>query len=69
MRTRSPRTLADCVEFAIQFTEFAVSVELKVPAGADEARAQQLLEKAEATCFITNSLKADSHLKTNIVVG
>ncbi len=59
----------DKVERAIQFTEFAVTVELKVPAGTDEARAQQLLEKAEATCFITNSLKADSHLTTKIVAS
>ena len=57
----------DKVERAIQFTELKVKATLTIPADADEARALKLLEKAEQTCFITNSLKADPHLETEII--
>ena len=57
----------DKVERAIQFTELKVHAKLIVPAGADESRAQRLLEKAEQTCFITNSLKAEPELAVEIV--
>jgi peroxiredoxin-like protein len=57
----------DKVERAIQFTELNLSVRLTVPAGADESRAMRLLEKAEQSCFITNSLKAPSHLRAEVV--
>lgn len=56
----------DKVERAIQFTEINVKAHLTIPADADSARAQKLLEKAEQTCFITNSLKVDPHLETSI---
>ena len=59
----------DKVERDIQFTAINVKAELTIPEGADEARAQRLLEKAEATCFITNSLKVDPHLEATISVG
>lgn len=59
----------DKVERAIQFTELTVKANLTLPAGADESRAQRLLEKAEQTCFITNSLKAEPHLEANITTG
>ncbi len=59
----------DKVERDIQFTELSISANLTLPAGADESRAQRLLEKAEATCFITNSLKAEPQLETNITVA
>lgn len=59
----------DKVERDIQFTELTIVASLKIPEGADEARAQRLLEKAEATCFITNSLKAEPHLEAQITTG
>lgn len=59
----------DKVERAIQFTGFQVKAELVIPDGADADRAQRLLEKAEQTCFITNSLKAEPHLETTISHG
>ena len=59
----------DKVERDIQFTELTVTANLVIPEGADESRAQRLLEKAEAACFITNSLKADPHLESNISHG
>ena len=57
----------DKIERDIQFTAFKVRARLTIPADADEARAQRLLEKAEATCLITNSLKPHPELETEIV--
>lgn len=57
----------DKVERAIQFTEMHLKATLVVPAGADESRAQRLLEKAEQACLITNSLKLHPHLETRVV--
>lgn len=59
----------DKVERNIQFTEFKVHARLMIPEGGDADRAQRLLEKAEQTCFITNSLKAEPHLETEISQG
>ena len=59
----------DKVDRVTQFTGFAVTATLDVPAGTDEAKAQRLLEKAEHVCLITNSLKADSTLETSIRVA
>ena len=57
----------DKVERAIQFTALTINAKLTVPADADQDRAKRLLEKAEAACFITNSLKAEPHLNAEIV--
>ncbi len=51
------------------FTEFRLKVELKVPAGTDEAKAQRLLEKAEKGCLITNSLKSEISLEASVVAA
>ncbi len=59
----------DRVDRSPQFTAFELTTDLVVPEGTDTDRAQRLLEKAEQACFITNSLKAESHLTTNISVG
>jgi len=56
----------DKVERAMQFTEFEINVTLKLPADSDAERAERLLQKAEQTCFITNSVKAEPTLKTHI---
>lgn len=56
----------DKVERDIQFTALNIKATLTIPNDSDESRAQRLLEKAENTCFITNSLKADPHLETEI---
>lgn len=49
------------------FTGFTVNAALTVPAGADEARALRLLDKAEHGCLITNSLSATVHLNARLV--
>lgn len=56
----------DKVERAMQFTEINIKATLKIPADADVDRARRLLEKAEQTCFITNSLKAEPVLEIDI---
>jgi len=56
----------DKIDKVTQFTAFAVSAELVVPPGSDEAKGLSLLAKAEKHCLISNSLKAPSHLDATI---
>jgi organic hydroperoxide reductase OsmC/OhrA len=51
-----------------QFTRFISRVRLEVPAGTDEARARQLLEKAERGCLVANSLNGARELVAEIVI-
>lgn len=57
----------DRIERSMRFTGFTVRARLSVPAGTDEARALKLLEKAEQSCLITNSLNAEIHLEAEVV--
>lgn len=59
----------DRVDRTTMFTGFDIHVTLAVPPGTDEERAHRLLEKAEANCLITNSMKGDRELHANVVVG
>jgi organic hydroperoxide reductase OsmC/OhrA len=58
----------DRVERVTQFTELHIRARLRVPAGANEEQAQRLLQRAEQTCLVTNSLKATSHLEASVEV-
>ena len=58
----------DRVEKVTRFTDFHQTVILDVPAGADEAKAIKLLEKAEHVCLITNSLTGTTHLDATVRV-
>lgn len=58
----------DKVERAMQFTELAVRATLRVPAGTDEERAQRVLARAEQSCLITNSLRAESSFAATVEV-
>ena len=51
-----------------QFTSFRLSVRLEVPEGIREGKAERLLEMAEKSCLITNSMKAESTLDYEVVV-
>ena len=51
-----------------QFTSFRVKATLDVPEGTREEKALKLLEMAEKSCLITNSLKAESHLQADVRV-
>ncbi len=57
----------DRVERVMKFTALTVNAKLTVPAGGDASRAGKLLEKAEASCLITNSLSAEVTLRTEVV--
>ena len=45
-----------------RFTEFAIKATLDVAPDVDPEQARRLLEKAEASCLITNSLSGTTHL-------
>ncbi|MDZ7645547.1 MAG: OsmC family protein [Woeseiaceae bacterium] len=51
-----------------QFVSFRIRATLEVPEGTDDARAERLLEKAEKSCLITNSMKAPVHLESGVRV-
>ena len=51
-----------------RFTQFEIDAALIVPEGSDEARANRLLEKAEAGCLITNSLSGPTRLTAKVAV-
>ena len=59
----------DRVDRVTCFTGFTVKATLTLPAGSDSSKAQRLLEKAEGACLITNSLTAEVHLETEIIVA
>lgn len=52
----------DRVDGVSRFTRFAVHAVLTVPASTDQARAKQLLEKAEHGCLVANSLTGERTL-------
>jgi peroxiredoxin-like protein len=51
----------------VRFTELQLRVRLVLPPGADAARAKRLLEKAEASCLISNSLAVRPTLAADVV--
>ena len=52
-----------------KFTEFAVQATLQLPADGDADKARSLLAKAEASCLITNSMTATTHLTAVVEVA
>ena len=59
----------DKIDKLTQFTAFKVKARLEVPQGTSEKKAHTILEKAEKYCLITNSMKADSHLEAEVIIG
>ena len=59
----------DRVEGKTRFTAFQLHAKLVTPQDVDGDKAGRLLEKAEASCLITNSLSAQTHLTTEVVTG
>ena len=56
----------DRAEGGMRFTQFEIHAALKIASADGQDKAERLLQKAEKTCLITNSLLADSHLTTSI---
>ena len=52
----------DRVERKARFAAFEIRARLLVPSGTDPGRAREVLEKAEKSCLISNSLSAAIHL-------
>ncbi len=52
-----------------QFTRYATVAKLTVPAGADIAKARSLLERAEHTCLVSNSLRGERTLQVEVVTA
>jgi peroxiredoxin-like protein len=58
----------DRIDRKMRFTHIAITAVLVVPKG-HETRAPRILEKAEEVCLITNSLSAEVHLDSKVVVS
>ena len=59
----------DRIERTTRFVAFEVRARLRVPSGTDPDRARQVLQKAERSCLISNSLNAAIHLIPTIDVA
>lgn len=68
LESRTEGTL-DRVDGKMRFIRFDTHGKLQVPAGADIERGKKLLEKAELTCPVANSLSSERHLTVEVVVG
>lgn len=58
----------DRIEGAVRFTEFVVHANLEVPSDTHQEKAHRILEKAEATCLVTNSMSASRRLNAVVRV-
>lgn len=56
------------VERKVQFTQIHNQVKLTITSAEDNDKAIRVLEKAEDTCFVTNSLSAETSLDYEVVV-
>jgi organic hydroperoxide reductase OsmC/OhrA len=66
LEARTEGTL-DRVDGKMRFTRFDTHAKLHLPTGADAERAKKLLEKAELTCLVANSLNSGRHLSVEVV--
>jgi organic hydroperoxide reductase OsmC/OhrA len=68
LEARTEGTL-DRVEGKMRFTRFETHARLLVPPGTDIERAKRLLEKAESSCLVANSLNSERHLTAVVDIG
>ena len=59
----------DRVNKVTQFTGFTLHAKLCLTNEADIEKAKKVLQKAEDSCLITNSLRAESHLTFDISIA
>jgi organic hydroperoxide reductase OsmC/OhrA len=57
------------VDGVTQFTRYTTFASLKVPSEEAGEKARRLLEKAEHVCLVSNSLRGERTLVTEVVVG
>jgi organic hydroperoxide reductase OsmC/OhrA len=68
LEARTEGTL-DRMEGKMRFTRFDTHARLLVPPGTDLERAKRLLEKAESSCLVANSLSSERHLTMDVAIG
>jgi peroxiredoxin-like protein len=68
LEARTEGTL-DRIDGKMRFTRFTTHAKLQVPEGTDIERAKRLLEKAELTCLVSNSLLSERHLTVEVSAG
>ena len=56
----------ELVDGKFQFTAITLKPTITLPADADAAKAKELIEKAEANCLVSNSMKAKVTLEVTI---
>ena len=59
----------DKLDGLTQFTAFTTKATLTISDEKYLKKAEVILEKAEKYCLVTNSMKANSHLETNVLVS
>jgi len=59
----------DRVDRVPQFTRFSTFATLTVPVNTDVAKARELLERAEHSCLIANSLRGSRALEAQVVMA
>lgn len=59
----------DRVDRRVQFTRIDTDAKLVISEDADQDRARLLLEKAEKTCFVSNSLNCQREFSCRLVVS
>ena len=57
------------IEGKTRFTHVVVRATLRVSAGTDEAKAVQLMQRADHVCLISNSLVAERRVESTVLVG
>ena len=68
LESRTEGTL-DRIDGKMRFTRFDTHAKLHVAAGTDVERAKKLLEKAELTCLVANSLSSERHLSVEVIAS
>jgi organic hydroperoxide reductase OsmC/OhrA len=58
----------DRIDGKTHFTHMVVRATLRAPAGTDEAKAVQLMQRAEHVCLISNSLVAARSVETQVIL-
>jgi organic hydroperoxide reductase OsmC/OhrA len=58
----------DRIDGKTHFTHIVVRATLRAPAGTDEAKAVQLMQRAEHVCLISNSLVAVRSIEAQVIL-
>ena len=59
----------DRTDEGLWFTHIELQVKLRIPAGGDAGLGTRLLEKAERNCLVSKSLRSETLLRSEVVVG